>query len=394
MFFSCTIGFQVPVTSFNSINVLLGGLLFYIADIGKFLTGIWAKPLNLENFLMVGFSMSTWGEYAFIFATSAYGSGILDEVTFSSSLLAVLMSIVFPPYFLKLTNTYYKRKKDRLMNEARDKSMSTTDNHPVYFCINVGCKGGWGHQDKLLKCIFELSLELIDFRVKHDSQHNYTHHIPYVQNVFYCLDTTLTLPPTKNIDNKDKISLKHRCQEIKLAIIDAIHNNKAKINIMRWLPGVKKNKDIKIYGNNNNDNNTTNINDDNNKPKLYKQITYDKEQIYKQAQKREHKKITFNSNQSYSNVLSVSKASINDTNGNSITTKALNTRERSFVGYSRLSLMGDVATNDDDLIGIDLAESLQSLQKIHDKLSMAHVNSTTDTEYESDYKQRYIYIYV
>jgi len=63
-----------------------------VAGLGKLATGLWAMPLTRSEFFKVGFAMSAWGEFAFITATTARGQAIIDQTTFSSAILAVVVS--------------------------------------------------------------------------------------------------------------------------------------------------------------------------------------------------------------------------------------------------------------------------------------------------------------
>ena len=115
--------------------------------------------------------------------------------------------------------------------------------HPVYFCIHTKGKGKWGHQDKLLHCIFELNLEIIDFRAFNEAEYiipSFT----IVQDVFYVLDTTLSLPPTKRLGKLDEKNLQTRYKEIKRKLKDVMGDPHANIDVMRWLPGVRRTDDM------------------------------------------------------------------------------------------------------------------------------------------------------
>merc|ERR1712204_143521 len=106
-----------------------------------------------------------------------------------------------------------KMKKKQLQN-ARDKA-SDVDLHPVYFCVHTKGRGKWGHQDRLLHSIFALQLEIIDFRAYNEAEYNNSHHLPITQDVFYVLDKTLSLPPTKRLKSNEEKHLQKRYKQIK-----------------------------------------------------------------------------------------------------------------------------------------------------------------------------------
>merc|ERR1711971_1096787 len=167
IFFSATIGFAIPIREFTSPAVLIRGFVYCIAGIGKVVQGFFSQPLNPKEFFIVGFSMSAWGEFAFILATVSYSEGTIDKESFSAVLLAVLLSVIYSPYGLSFTISYFEKQAQKKMND-RLSEFEDTNVHPLYFAINSKAKGQWGHQDKILKTIFDLNLEMFggDFKPK------------------------------------------------------------------------------------------------------------------------------------------------------------------------------------------------------------------------------------
>merc|ERR1719216_566540 len=117
IFFACTIGFAIPIKEFTSPAVLIRGFVYCIAGIGKIVQGFFAQPLNAKDFFIVGFSMSAWGEFAFILATVSYSEGTIDKESFSAVLLAVLLSVIYSPYGLSFTISYFEKQAQKKMNE-------------------------------------------------------------------------------------------------------------------------------------------------------------------------------------------------------------------------------------------------------------------------------------
>merc|ERR1711994_48603 len=106
VFFAATIGFAIPILQFADSAVIWRGLVYRIAGIGKVATGFFARPFHPREIGIVGFSMSAWGEFAFILATASYAAGTLDQESFSAVLLAVLLSVIYSPYALSFTISY------------------------------------------------------------------------------------------------------------------------------------------------------------------------------------------------------------------------------------------------------------------------------------------------
>ena len=186
-------------------------------------------------------SMSAWGEFAFILATASFEAGAIDKETFSSVLLAVMISVIVSPYGLRTTLTYYG-KKDQNKLDQQLKEFGSDVGHPVYYAIITKARGSWGHQTKLLKTIFSQQLEIIDFRSWHAPEYNYTHHKPLTKESFYVQDLELILPPTKYLIPEQKKALNERVKKLKTEIKASL-GDESSVIIKRWLPGLKKNDD-------------------------------------------------------------------------------------------------------------------------------------------------------
>merc|ERR1712038_1972463 len=241
IFFAAAIGFAIPILEFGNPTVIIRGCIYCIAGIGKIVQGFFAQPLNAKEFFIVGFSMSAWGEFAFILATVSYSEGTMDKECFSSVLLAVLLSVIYSPYGLAFVISYYEKqaqkKMDDHLSQFDDKNL-----HPLYFGINTKARGSWGHQDKILKAIFDLELEIIDFRLWHAPEYNTTHHMPLTKESFYVVDKRSVLPPTKYLSAQEKKVLAERVKHIREGLMEAL-GAKSVVHVRRWLPGVKKTDD-------------------------------------------------------------------------------------------------------------------------------------------------------
>jgi len=170
-----------------------------------------------------------------------YAAGSMDDESFAAVLLAVLLSVIYSPYLLTLTISYYNKKQQKDM-DAHLKKYEDTNLHPLYFAINTKARGGWGHQDKILKQLFNLNVEIIDFRSWHAAEYNTTHHMPLTKDSFYIQDMETALPPTKHLDAHEKSVLLERVRVIR-AELRAVLGDAAVISIKRWLPGVSKKDD-------------------------------------------------------------------------------------------------------------------------------------------------------
>lgn len=120
--------------------------------------GVFAKPLNWDNFLTVGLAMSTWGEFAFIIAVSAKGQGILSDDVFSSVVFAILLSILISPTLLRLhlVKSTERNKRD-IENIAEDARTH------VYYKLYLRVNNMWGLQTTILNHLSSFNLHCIDF---------------------------------------------------------------------------------------------------------------------------------------------------------------------------------------------------------------------------------------
>jgi hypothetical protein len=241
IFFSATIGFAIPIKEFGSAKVVIRGLVYCLCGIGKVVTGFFARPMTKKEFFIVGWSMSAWGEFAFILATASFAEGTLDQESFSAVLLAVLLSVIYSPYALAFTISYYEKQAQKSM-DAHLAKFEDSNVHPLYFAINTKARGQWGHQDKILHRLFNLNLEIIDFRSWHAPEYNHSHHQPLTKESFYVQDMETALPPTKHLNELEKTILMDRVKLIRAQFKDALGEN-AVVSIKRWLPGVTKSDD-------------------------------------------------------------------------------------------------------------------------------------------------------
>ena len=194
IFFAATIGFEVPIQEFDNWTVISGGLIYFTAIIGKIATGLLSgKPLKTESFLTVAFSMSAWGEFAFILATTSFSMGNINKDSFASVLMAVLLSVIISPFLLRRSLIWANNKKQRQLTKVRRKTIvlegingaKNAMLQNAYYLLHTRARARWGHQDKLLRVLSELKLEVIDFRAWHSAHSAKHHHKPDVHNVFY-----------------------------------------------------------------------------------------------------------------------------------------------------------------------------------------------------------------
>ena len=283
IFFATTIGFQVPPINkiIKDKSIILCGLLYFASIIGKFFTGYFAISFNekLQNencikkifskikdkhFQIVSLAMSCWGEFTFILANKARRLDIMDDKTFSSIIVAALLSIITTPYLLRYTLDNYNKSQRTKINkvknegcqqitlqnkhgECKEISISHThfgsELHPIYFVIDIKSFGLYGQSDLLLDVLMnKCQLIIVDYR----SWHPHIQPHPVVLHEIYVKTGELNLPPTKYLDNNDKKKLCSLARNIKTHIsgcLDRKNTKNVKIEIKRWLPYIRKEDD-------------------------------------------------------------------------------------------------------------------------------------------------------
>jgi Kef-type K+ transport system membrane component KefB len=166
LFFSTTIAFKVPVKDLWEPDVLVFTVALLIPLLGKLVTGVFApRPLNPVGFFTVGFAMSAWGEFAFVVANTSLALGIMSDSTFSSVILAVLISAIVSPWALSLTLLYGKRRKQKMQEGV---VMSVRKKHGLrhaYLEVDVCCVNRWGLIDGMINLLHKIDVTVLDFTI-------------------------------------------------------------------------------------------------------------------------------------------------------------------------------------------------------------------------------------
>jgi Kef-type K+ transport system membrane component KefB len=114
IFFSASIGFQVPIKMFGNKKVIAWGFAFYLAVLGKLPVGLFAPKYNEElpknypfnpytrDVIITAVAMTCRGEFSFIIAAFGIGNGLLDPELYSAIVWAVLLSCITSPIILTL----------------------------------------------------------------------------------------------------------------------------------------------------------------------------------------------------------------------------------------------------------------------------------------------------
>ena len=192
IFFSASIGFQVPIKDFGDGTVIWQGLVFTLALLGKVAVGFMVPNFtqshsytlfHLRDCLITGFSMAAEGEFAFVIAVFAVDGGLIHKDLYASIVLAVLLSTIIPPFLLRFTISYYNKKGEEAVEKAAEeeeqrkhdldaKTVSTghskeeelvagiKNNTTVFLCIQTQSDSKWGLLLNIMGCMAQVRRRL------------------------------------------------------------------------------------------------------------------------------------------------------------------------------------------------------------------------------------------
>lgn len=234
LFFSCTIGFEVPIKDVWTAEIMTNTLIFFTAILGKLATGMFAPaPWRLLDAIKLGSAMSAWGEFAFIIATVSYSDHLLDKKQFSAVVMAVLISVIFGPICLTAALDADNKKKaeklDAMKNENEEIMISKNMSNFVYFKIQTKSQGFWGFYQKIENKIASLDLEVIDYR----TSVTYGETPKYVMTEFYVRDTV-----SYTTDEPSKLDKRRRA--IVGNVGRALRDPAGNVAVERWLPMIRE----------------------------------------------------------------------------------------------------------------------------------------------------------
>jgi len=266
IFFAASIGFQVPVKQFVNGEVIWKGLFFTIALTGKLGAGFMVpnftmakrfRDVHLRDCLITGFSLAAEGEFAFVIAVFAVDAGLIDTKTYSSIVLAVLLSTIIPPFLLRYTIQKYNNRAQEAVRQAAELEMfrnhdlesqlsqvesqhemtktqrnetlvSDIKNKTVIFlCIQTQSQSRWGLLPDIMAKTKKLRLEIID----HRSWHPRGVHTTLVNEIY----AKARLDVSGNGANQ---KFEEKRAEVQLGIEEAIKLEDSKVKVTRWFPGV------------------------------------------------------------------------------------------------------------------------------------------------------------
>jgi len=257
IFFAASIGFQVPITQFGSYEVIWKGLFLTVALLGKLGAGFLVPNfyagtprftgLHFRDCLITGFSLAAEGEFAFVIAFYSVENKLIDADTYSSIVLAVLLSTIIPPFALRYVIHRYNKKAEETVarlaiqeekNPSRRKRSSLRqtlkDNTAKFWCLQTQSESSWGLLHSIMNRVFQLELEVIDHRSWHPRGVQTT-----LVNEMYVRDKRIPQNADEEEKKQETDELDDRIESIRQALLDCIQQPEtAKVKVTPWYPGV------------------------------------------------------------------------------------------------------------------------------------------------------------
>jgi len=257
IFFSSTIGFQVPIMDFGDKTIIWQGLVFCLAWlIGKVAVGFMVPNFSqnkkftgnhFRDCMVTGFSMAAEGEFAFVIAVFAADKELINKDLYASLVLAILISTVIPPFALRFTIAYYNKKGEEAVARAAEEeeqrehgsafSVQNGDDElvvgiknqtEVFLVIQSQSESSWGLLIKIMGVLGDKGLDVIDHRAWSPRGINTT-----LVNEVYAR-SPIQVSASQTLQDALDASI----EDITKAIKDVIDQSDSRVKVQRWFPGV------------------------------------------------------------------------------------------------------------------------------------------------------------
>lgn len=176
VFFSASIGFQVPIRMFGNKSVIAWGFGFYLAVLGKLPVGLLAPKYNetlpknypfnpfTRDVLITSVAMTCRGEFSFIIAAFGIGNALLDPELYSAIIWAVLLACITSPIILTLVLRHYNHSAAKFLEKQELDSSIVGGRGPLHVNIQIRSSLVPGMQDSIKRYINSIGLFVIDQR--------------------------------------------------------------------------------------------------------------------------------------------------------------------------------------------------------------------------------------
>ena len=153
---------------------------------------------------------------SFFIAAAAFkkkhgGAGVIDENTYNAVCLAVLVSMVACPAWLRSSlERYERRAKFQIAEAIADTADVSGAAHATYFCLQTKSHAHWDQSDHLQTSIARLGCEIIDYRQWHPNDH---FGLAHCVNEVYIRDDALRLPTAMEMTTDQVLALQRRIDQ-------------------------------------------------------------------------------------------------------------------------------------------------------------------------------------
>lgn len=199
VFFSASIGFQVPLKEFTSLSVIgMGFALWGTCVLIKLFVAFFVPRFEqadkdaiynpyTRDFIVTGLSMTCRGEFSFIIAAFALSEGVIQADLYAAVVFAVLLSAITSPFMLLRCISHFRDLKEKHMAATNPKDGD--DTMPLHFHICLESENAWSLLSLLQNEIRGLNLDVLDLRTGHSRGIN-----PKIRNDVYVRDKEIRIP--------------------------------------------------------------------------------------------------------------------------------------------------------------------------------------------------------
>jgi len=198
VFFSASIGFQVPVKQFSDPYVIGWGFILYLCVAAKLPLALYVPQFEdvkegasynpfLRDRVITALAMTCRGEFSFIIAAFALGEGLFTAQMYAAIVWAVLLSCISSPFMLLNVIKYFNKKRLAYLASTNPIKLGK-ESAPVFLHIKAKAAAHGGMQELFRKIVNEMGLEVIERRTNRDGRGLHA----TVTTDLYVKDTTMT----------------------------------------------------------------------------------------------------------------------------------------------------------------------------------------------------------
>ncbi len=207
MYFSASIGFQIPIKYFGNGHVWTLALIFVATAVAiKSTVGLFVPRYqesdnaaiynpHLRDRLVAGIAMMSRGGFGLLVSGYALNNDIFDVEAYASVVLAVLIGTIFPVYILNVVIGHFKKLELKSKEDSRTKiNKPDQEKISLFLHVHLETKGAWG-----LMGVIEDDLNDIGLKVKESKTRHGMGMDPVVISDLYLRDSTMEVF-TKNAE--------------------------------------------------------------------------------------------------------------------------------------------------------------------------------------------------